>query len=123
MPPPEIQNANFWLSRSGANRLPPGYALRFDIRAIVTEREADMRVMALAVAAMLLAGSALAGQSVIPDYDTARDDYFWNQLYPFGGVTIYCSLSVVNDNFPCAVEGPTRRISFSRANQYPAEIC
>lgn len=50
-----------------------------------------MRVSALTIAVVIMAGSALAGQSTIPDYDTARDNYFWNRLYPFGGITIYCN--------------------------------
>lgn len=50
-----------------------------------------MRRLVLIALVMVLASPALAGQSVIPDYATARDDYFWNRLYPFGGVTIYCS--------------------------------
>lgn len=42
-------------------------------------------------AALLCVTSAVAGQTIIPDYDTARDDYFWTRLYVFGGVTVYCS--------------------------------
>lgn len=29
-------------------------------------------------------------QTVIPDYETARDDYFWPILYKDGGETLYC---------------------------------
>jgi len=40
--------------------------------------------------AMALPSPAMSGQTVIPNYDTARDTFFWNQLYAAGGVTIYC---------------------------------
>ncbi len=36
----------------------------------------------LAALAFLLLGPALAGQTVIPNYDTARDQFFWKKLYP-----------------------------------------
>ena len=31
-----------------------------------------------------------SAQPAIPDYDTARDVYFWPKLYKEGGATIYC---------------------------------
>lgn len=31
-----------------------------------------------------------AGQDVIPDYETARDMYFWSRLYASGGISIFC---------------------------------
>lgn len=34
-----------------------------------------------------------SGQPTIPDYDTARDVYFWPKLYHDGGVTFYCGQS------------------------------
>ncbi len=35
--------------------------------------------------------TALAGQTAISDYDTARDTYFWTMLYPDGGYSLYCN--------------------------------
>ena len=32
------------------------------------------------------------GQHVIPDYDTAREEYFWPELYPDGGKSLYCDI-------------------------------
>ncbi|MGK7942014.1 MAG: endonuclease I family protein [Crocosphaera sp.] len=33
---------------------------------------------------------AIADQTRIPDYDTARDEFFWDDLYRNGGETLYC---------------------------------
>lgn len=33
---------------------------------------------------------AIADQIVIPDYETARDVFFWDDLYRGGGETLYC---------------------------------
>ena len=33
-----------------------------------------------------------AGQTVIPNYDTARRDFFWTQLYSNGGRDLYCNV-------------------------------
>src|SRR5690606_24761439 len=38
-----------------------------------------------------LACPAIAGQTVIRDYDTARDQFFWAQLYFAGGEELYCA--------------------------------
>lgn len=32
----------------------------------------------------------MADQTVIPSYDSARDTWFWDKLYPTGGRTLYC---------------------------------
>lgn len=56
-----------------------------------------------------LTSVALADQTVIPDYDTARDEFFWDDLYRSGGETLYCSESV---------RGPGRR--FNVEHVYPA---
>lgn len=52
---------------------------------------------------------AIADQTVIPDYDTARDEFFWDDLYRGGGETLYCEESV---------RGPSRR--FNVEHVYPA---
>lgn len=39
---------------------------------------------------------AIADQTAIPDYDTARDVFFWNQLYEDGGETLYCEQTFSN---------------------------
>ena len=49
-----------------------------------------MPQIALAAILAVIATSATADQTVIPNYRSARDTYFYNQLYPFGGWTIYC---------------------------------
>ena len=33
------------------------------------------------------------GQHVIPDYDTARDNFLWPQVYNNGGVSLYCGVA------------------------------
>lgn len=40
----------------------------------------------------VLTFSVNAEQMVIPDYDTARDHWFWDKLYTFGGEGLYCSI-------------------------------
>lgn len=45
---------------------------------------------ALTLVALVAAWPAMADQTVIPNYDTARDTYFYDQLYPHGGWTLYC---------------------------------
>lgn len=45
---------------------------------------------ALALLATLTAVSASADQTVIPNYEKARNNVFWDQLYPNGGRTLYC---------------------------------
>ena len=46
-----------------------------------------------AIVALVLAISqpALAQQTMIPDYATARDQFFWTKLYDGGGQTLYCT--------------------------------
>ena len=44
----------------------------------------------VAALVFLLLSPALADQTVIPNYDKARKDFFWTQLYPTGGSTLYC---------------------------------
>ncbi len=41
---------------------------------------------------VLLTGPAVAGQTSIPDYETARDKFFYKKLYPKGGFTLYCGV-------------------------------
>jgi len=51
-----------------------------------------MRKLGLTCAGLLLAITAQAQQIVIPDYETARDKYFWPELYANGGETLYCGI-------------------------------
>ena len=44
------------------------------------------------LATMLMAPFVAAQQSTIPSYDTARDTYFWQIFYVFGGETAYCGV-------------------------------
>lgn len=49
-----------------------------------------LRIIVLSV----LAGLSLtvfADQTLIPNYDAARDHFFWKKLYPTGGRTLYCN--------------------------------
>ncbi len=43
-------------------------------------------------ALIVISFSALSAQTKIPDYDSARDDWFWDKLYTFGGTGFYCSI-------------------------------
>lgn len=38
----------------------------------------------------VISAPALAGQTQIPNYNTARDQFFYKKLYPKGGFTLYC---------------------------------
>jgi len=53
-----------------------------------------MRLMQIMLMWLCIVGfgvnAGLADQAVIPDYDTARDDFVYDQVYPSGGRTIYC---------------------------------
>jgi hypothetical protein len=44
-----------------------------------------MRRLAILIAVLLYAAPAVADQTIIPNYRSARDTYFCNQLYPDGG--------------------------------------
>ena len=39
---------------------------------------------------------AFAGQTTIPNYDTAKNDFFWPELYKSGGFTLYCGAWFAN---------------------------
>mgnify|MGYP000461361433 CR=1 FL=1 len=47
----------------------------------------------------LLPSLGFAGQVVIPDYDTARDTFFWDKLYTSKGESLYCSISFDNGGY------------------------
>ena len=49
-----------------------------------------LKWMSGAVLLLSTAAAAMAGQTEIPNYDTARDDFFWPKLYSTGGFTLYC---------------------------------
>ena len=53
--------------------------------------------------------ATLAGQTHIPNYNTARDNFFWSELYPVGGQGIYCG----------TMFGPGERLTVEHA--YPAQ--
>lgn len=74
--------------------------------------------------AFLASAPALAQQSQIDGYNTARDQYFWNRLYPMGGVTVYCSHVFPSEQVRRASGGPRvsdagERLSVEHA--YPAD--
>ncbi len=60
-------------------------------KAKIDSQRTNMGRIIAVVLAFLLLGPALAGQTVIPNYDKARDDFFWPKLYLFGGWTLYCA--------------------------------
>ena len=47
----------------------------------------------LFLTALFFGSLALAGQTVIANYEEARDDFFWPQLYADGGETLYCGVT------------------------------
>ena len=52
--------------------------------------------------------ATLAGQTTIPNYNAARDSFFWSELYSVGGQGIYCGTTF----------GPGERLTVEHA--YPA---
>ncbi len=72
----------------------------------------------------MICGPAQAQQSAIRGYDTARDDFFWPQLYAFGGITLYCNHTFPSNEVHEAVGGHRdsnagERLSVEHA--YPAD--
>ncbi len=55
-----------------------------------------LKWMSGAVLLLSMAAAAMAGQIEIPNYDTARDDFFWPKLYSTGGFTLYCGAWFAN---------------------------
>lgn len=45
---------------------------------------------------LVLPFQVIADQVVIPDYDTARDRFFYREVYPDGGNTLYCDAAFTN---------------------------
>ncbi len=43
---------------------------------------------------ILPANPYAGGKAVIPNYDTAREKYFWKELYPNAGKSLYCDIPV-----------------------------
>src|SRR5262245_43345575 len=55
-----------------------------------------MKALLRALVLLLYAVQAhAAGQTVIPNYDTARRDFFWTQLYSNGGRDLYCNVRFI----------------------------
>ena len=52
-----------------------------------------------------------ADQTVIPDYNTARDHWFWDKLYIFGGEGLYCSIPYNNKGYYLNHEGKTKTMT------------
>jgi len=76
------------------------------------------------LALFLVAGPALAQQSRIDGYDTARDQFFWLKLYALGGVTLYCNHVFPSEQVHASISGPRlsnagERLSVEHA--YPAD--
>ena len=74
-----------------------------------------MRTVSTIVLLLLFSGTAGAQQTVIPNYAAARDQFFWDRVYPNGGETIYCGVT-----FP----GGTRTVNGEQLtveHTYPAD--
>jgi deoxyribonuclease-1 len=83
-----------------------------------------MRFLGIAISLFVAATSAMAQQSRIDGYDSARDEFFWPRLYAMGGVTIYCSHVFPSEQVHLNVGG--HRISnagerLSVEHAYPAD--
>jgi deoxyribonuclease-1 len=52
-----------------------------------------------------------ADQTVIPDYDTARDDWFWDKLYSYGGNGLYCSIEYDDEGRFINHEGKSKKMT------------
>ncbi len=55
-----------------------------------------LRWISGAVLMLFTIAAALAGQTTIPNYKKARDDFFWPKLYSTGGFTLYCGAWFAN---------------------------
>lgn len=78
------------------------------------------RILALAIGALLLVPGTQAQQSHIPNYETARDEYFWRLFYVFGGETVYCGIPFGPYKLIHAQEGwPSLSLTVEHA--YPAD--
>lgn len=60
---------------------------------------------------LLLTFSVLAEQTVIPDYDTARDDWFWDKLYTSGGHGLYCSIPYNDEGLYVNHKGQSKKMT------------
>ncbi len=66
------------------------------------KRTLGMGRIIVAALVVLLLGPALAGQTIIPNYGKAREDFFWPKLYVFGGWTLYCAAPFGSGSFGSA---------------------
>ena len=55
-----------------------------------------LRWISGAVLMLFTTAAALAGQTTIPNYKKARNDFFWPKLYSTGGFTLYCGAWFAN---------------------------
>jgi deoxyribonuclease-1 len=69
---------------------------------------------------MFVATVALAQQTVILNYATARDTYFWPMLYVFGGETAYCGVEFAPDG-SVDIEGQGLTLEHAYPAQWMAE--
>ena len=53
-----------------------------------------MIISLLFVSPLALAATQFQKQTVIKNYDMAKEKYFWKELYPNGGETLYCALDL-----------------------------
>ena len=62
---------------------------------------------------------ASAEQVTIPDYQTAKNKYFWSKLYPKQGTSLYCSLTFDNGGYFSTGSGAQKKMTIEHA--YPAD--
>ena len=55
-----------------------------------------LRWISGAVLVLFTTATVMAGQTTIPNYNMARDKFFWPKLYGSGGFTLYCGAWFAN---------------------------
>jgi deoxyribonuclease-1 len=68
---------------------------------------------------LLLPTFAIAQQSVISGYDSARDQYFWDKLYVFGGTSLYCNIEFGEQGVVDGMTGKNAKMTLEHV--YPAD--
>lgn len=61
----------------------------------------------------------LAAQTVIANYDSARDDWFWDKLYTYGGYSLYCNTPFNNAGH--YINHKNKRKKMTLEHVYPAD--
>ncbi len=51
-----------------------------------------LRALSVLLFVSLFSGNLAAQQTTIPNYESARDNFFWPELYADGGESVYCAI-------------------------------